>query len=96
MPRASSEKHAAQRPEKLRKTLSLNYKSAPVCGGAVGAKPGKILERTDSLLFGKRDMPTFVIVAEESVLLLVTLWSICNECLSSSVRNSVAYSVALV
>jgi len=46
LPLVGSEKHAAQHPEKLRKTPSLNYKSAALFSRVTGR------ECSDSLLFG--------------------------------------------
>ena len=69
LPLASSEKHAAQHPEKLRKKPSLNYKSAALSGGAAGAKLGEKWERTEPTLYFSAggDTPSFVIAARRSI-----------------------------
>jgi len=62
LPLAGSEKHAAQRPEKLRKKPCLNYKSAALSGRTAGCKHYERAELTVYFSAGG-ELPKFVRLA---------------------------------
>jgi hypothetical protein len=83
LPSVSSEKHAAQHLEKLRKRPVLNYKSAAPSNAARRRELNKrpVHDQRDSLLFGIREHRHLLPKPSVGFSLVITKWPIRNESL---------------